>query len=343
MTRTQANDGLVHYHLSRERTSPVIRCSVIIPVYNGASTIGQAIDSVRAQNVDDYEIVVVDDGSTDRTPGVLRRYQPAVKVIGQDNAGAAAARNAGVTAACGEYLSFLDADDVWHPTRLRKTVAALQGSPQAVLSFCDSEVVDGDGAFVARTRAGRAPSHTDLLQRAWPILPSAVTVTRAAFERVGGFCEEFKGCGGDDPYAWLMLSELGPFEYVAEPLVHYRQGLPATTIEKYAPGRETFVRLVRARYGKAAEGCIRESRDYFAGMFLAGALDEFDRGNPARAAGLMRRAIGYSPFLLFNRTLAQKALSARNARRFFSFLFPSALSRTAFHKTRRSTPQKRSR
>jgi glycosyltransferase involved in cell wall biosynthesis len=319
----------------------LIRSSVIIPVYNGATTIGEAINSVLSQDVDDCEIVVVDDGSTDSTPSILARYQEAVKVIRQGNAGAAAARNAGVRAASGEYLAFLDADDVWLPTRLRKTVAALEGNPQAVLSFSDFVIVYGDGAFITRSFAGRAPSHMDLLQRAWPILPSAATVRRSAFERVGGFCEDFKGCGGDDPYAWLVLSECGPFEYVAEPLVRYRRGLPAAVIEKYEPGRETFVRLVRARYGRAAEGCIRESRDYFAGMFLAGALDEFDRGNVARAAGLMRRALHYSPFLLFNRKLTQRAFSARNAKRFFNFLRLSALSHPAFHKIWRSTPQKR--
>ena len=305
----------------------MVRVSVVIPAYNCCGTIREAIESVLAQDVDNVESIVVDDGSIDSTPHVLENYKSSITAIRQANAGAAAARNVGVSAASGKYLAFLDADDVWLPGRLRRTLDALEGNPEAVLSFSDYLFADHSLEILHRSCAGRAPSHQDLLGRSWAILPSAVTVRRSALEKAGGFCEEFKGCGGEDPYMWLVLSEFGPFEYIPEPLMIHRSGASRTVIEKYEAGRQTFVRLVRSRYGNAAEGCIRESREYFAHMFLAGALEELDRGNLARAVYLLCRVVYYRPFFFFDPKLARKLLSARNAKRLVTGLFTSPLCR----------------
>jgi glycosyltransferase involved in cell wall biosynthesis len=298
-----------------------MQVSVIIPAYNSAATLAAAIDSVLAQRGCPAEIVVVDDGSTDSTPELLKTFSQSVKVVRQRNAGAAAARNSGVAAATGEYLAFLDADDTWLPGRLQLTIGALEHNTKAVLSFSDYLIADSSGEVFDRSRAGRAPSHQDLLRCAWPILPSAVTVRRSAYEQVGGFCAEFKGCGGDDPYMWLLMSESGPFEYVPEALMVYRSATPGTIIEKYEPGLKTFERLVRSRYGETAQGCIRESHNYFAAMSLAGALEDLDRGDLRRAMHLMRRALRYRPLLFFAPELMRKVIGLRNAKRIFNVLF----------------------
>jgi glycosyltransferase involved in cell wall biosynthesis len=109
---------------------PVV--SVILPTYNRASTLGRAVDSVLKQTFDDFELIIIDDGSTDESDAVLRAYtnDGRVRVIRQArNTGCAEARNVGVTASSGLYLAFQDSDDEWLPDKLEKSVAALEALP----------------------------------------------------------------------------------------------------------------------------------------------------------------------------------------------------------------------
>src|SRR3712207_2443148 len=93
--------------------------SVVIPVYNRAALVGATLDSVLGQEFEgEFEVVVVDDGSTDETPAVLARYGERVRVLRQENAGPGAARNLGIRTARGEYVAFLDSDDLWFPWTL---------------------------------------------------------------------------------------------------------------------------------------------------------------------------------------------------------------------------------
>jgi hypothetical protein len=131
--------------------------------------------------------------------------------------------------------------------------------------------------------------------------------------------------GGEDHYVWLVLSECGKFEYVPEPLAIYRHIPPMETVEKYEGGRKTFVRLVGQRYSARASAHIREGRDFFSGTLLAGAIDEFDRGNMARAVQLLRRAVHNRQFLFFYPKPVTKLFSTRNAKRLAIGLFSSIL------------------
>src|SRR3954468_22992204 len=119
--------------------------SVIIPVFNAAATVAETIESVLRQTFDDYEIIVVDDGSTDRTAHVLGRYQDRIQMIRRPNGGISAARNSGVAVSRGEYLAFLDGDDLWVPDFLARTVAALEDDPDCVMAFTDLVIVDSEG------------------------------------------------------------------------------------------------------------------------------------------------------------------------------------------------------
>src|SRR5579862_805909 len=107
------------------------RVSVIVPVFNAARTVEHAIESVQAQSFTDFEIIAIDDGSTDGSNEILRRrYGDAVKMLAQKNQGPSAARNFGIANSTGEYLAFLDADDCWKPEFLTTMVAALDREPQ---------------------------------------------------------------------------------------------------------------------------------------------------------------------------------------------------------------------
>src|SRR4051812_26302017 len=112
-------------------TGPLV--SVVIATYNSGRFVGQAVRSVLAQTYRPFEIVVVDDGSTDDTAGVLAGYRDGVRYVYQENRGPAAARNRGIAEAAGELVAFLDADDEWHPEKLSRQWEALSASPRAGL------------------------------------------------------------------------------------------------------------------------------------------------------------------------------------------------------------------
>ncbi len=102
--------------------------SIIIPTYNRADVISETIDNVFSQTYKNFELIVVDDGSTDGTPAILRKYANRIRVITQKNAGPAAARNRGIEVSGGDIIAFQDSDDLWEPTKLERQVALLEKS-----------------------------------------------------------------------------------------------------------------------------------------------------------------------------------------------------------------------
>ncbi|MEZ5567990.1 MAG: glycosyltransferase family A protein [Halioglobus sp.] len=152
------------------------RISVVIPLYNGASHIGEALDSVFAQAWPDLEVIVVDDGSTDDSAAVVQAYPAPVTLLRQANSGSGAARNRGVAAATGELLAFLDADDLWAPDKLQRQTACFEARPEL-------DVVWGR---VREFQHGRAPEDSDT-----PTFggghPGSALMRIEAFHRCGGF------------------------------------------------------------------------------------------------------------------------------------------------------------
>ena len=114
--------------MNREHTSFWPMVSVVLPVFNGELSIGRAVQSVLAQTMSDLELVVVDDGSADRTSSVVSRYsEPRLKLVKlANNSGTSAARNAGISLARGEYIAFLDSDDEWQPDKLEQQVGTIR-------------------------------------------------------------------------------------------------------------------------------------------------------------------------------------------------------------------------
>ena len=122
--------------------------SVVIPAYNAAWCVHKAIDSVLAQDFRDLEVVVVNDGSTDDTMAVLRRYGDSIQVVSQSNGGMSSARNAGIRASRGEFLAFLDSDDWWLPGKLRGQVELLRNRPELGFCSCTARVEDMEGRLL---------------------------------------------------------------------------------------------------------------------------------------------------------------------------------------------------
>jgi glycosyltransferase involved in cell wall biosynthesis len=122
------------------------KVSVIIPVYNVENYITEAVNSVLAQTYTNFEIIIVDDGSTDRSKEICQQFtDPRIKIIHQQNRGLAGARNTGIRHAQGQYLAFLDSDDLWVPEKLEKHIAHLENSPTVGVSFSRSAFIDQNG------------------------------------------------------------------------------------------------------------------------------------------------------------------------------------------------------
>jgi glycosyltransferase involved in cell wall biosynthesis len=290
----------------------VTRASVIIPAYNAELTIGRAVESSLSEVSGGDEVIVVNDGSTDSTREILEAFGSRIKLINQPNCGRSAARNAAVSASAGEYLAFLDADDIWLPGRLDKTVAPLAANPLATLAFCHVRRVGEDGDEMGLLSFAHAPSLGELLSSLWDVLPSGVTMRRSAFESCGGFREGY----GEDAYLWLLARELGEFVHVPEPLVIYRSRSLHTALDGYPlDGRRSFETAVQQRYGRRATGLIRELRAGTAALLLALALAEVDSGEYGAAWQACRRFLNYQPTYVLRPRILARAFRLRNLRR----------------------------
>ena len=167
-----------------------VTISVIIPLYNKEREIGDTLRSVLAQTLPPAEIVVVDDGSTDRSAEIVRGIRsPLVKLVTQPNAGECAARNRAIAESTGDYIALLDADDTWEPGFLEEIAAMIAEFPGCVVYSTAFNIVSHDGRFPARTPSERgvvANFFRDSAHR-YISIPSASAVPRAVFEAVGGF------------------------------------------------------------------------------------------------------------------------------------------------------------
>jgi len=170
--------------------------SVVIPCYNQARFLGEAIESVLSQTYADFEVIVVDDGSTDDTAGVASSYaaeDARVRLISQENRGLAGARNRGLAEAGGEYVVFLDSDDRLLAGALEVGVRELASHPQCAFVSGRCRFIAADGSPILRLEqeSVEGDPHVELL-RAGPILVPAVTYRRSVFEVVGGFDESYE-------------------------------------------------------------------------------------------------------------------------------------------------------
>jgi glycosyltransferase involved in cell wall biosynthesis len=300
------------------------RVSVIIPVYNGAATIERALKSVFEQTFTDFEIVVVDDGSTDDTPSVLAKFGDRIRMFRQPNRGFPGARNTGVATSRGELIALIDHDDQWLPRKLEISVAALLDDPGAALVYSDLVVVNEAGvesrASPIASDTAHAPSMDEMLARIWPIMPSTVVMRRTAFDRAGGFGESLQ----EDLDFWLLMREQGNFVYLPDKLVRFTFGQLYPKILNRDIGPKPIVDLIRARYGSRADRWVEDFIQHRVRMLAHAGVIEMSRGNLAGARRCFIRVLRYDPrhvksYLRLVRTYLPagiaRALSGRAARR----------------------------
>ena len=213
--------------------------SVIIPAYNASEFIGETLDSVFAQTFNDFEVLLINDGSPDTAEleRVLHRFPATLRYIKQENRGAAAARNTGLREAHGEFGAFLDADDTWLSSFLEKQMEFLKRN-NADFVFCDA-LLFGEASLAGRTFMQLQPSRGEvtperLLAGDVTVLTSSVLARRQPILEVGLFDESLRR--GHDFDLWLRLAKLGiRFAYHHEVLAHHRiveSGLSGGTISQ---------------------------------------------------------------------------------------------------------------
>jgi glycosyltransferase involved in cell wall biosynthesis len=271
--------------------------SVIIPTYNRAALVAEAVASVKAQTYRDFEIIVVDDGGTDGTFEALAA-DTAIRVQRHTyRQGVAAARNLGVAAARGEWLAFLDSDDLWQPTKLARQMALLSGCKD--LSLCQTDEI-----WVRRgVRVNKPLGHRKVAGRIFlpslercMISPSAVIVHRRLFEDHGGFDETL--AAAEDYDLWLRLTWRYEVGLVDEPLVVKRGGHPDQLSRQWGIDRFRIRALVKVLEEPELPGpYARAARQMLAAKCAIYAQGCAKRGRHIEAAryGDLSRAAGLAP------------------------------------------------
>ena len=200
---------------------PVV--SVIIPTYNRWPMIAEAVESVLEQGYGSFEIIVVDDGSTDGTKERLKKYGSSVLVISRQRSGVAASRNYGVSVAQGRYLAFLDSDDLWLPQKLTIQTTFMEQHPE--VKICQTEEIWIRGGVKVNPKAKHAKPSGDIFRRSLDfclVSPSAVMMTRNLLDQFGGFDESFPVC--EDYDLWLRIAKDHAIPLIPKPLVVKRGG-----------------------------------------------------------------------------------------------------------------------
>lgn len=229
----------------------IMKLSIIIPLFNKRDYVRKAVESVLAQTYSDYELIIVDDGSTDGSgeicdnlitplPLSLSASHPTIRIIHQTNAGVAVARNNGVAASHGEYVAFLDADDWWAPTYLERMNWLIENYPDAGIYACNYWYVKTGKTHIALdipTGYFNYPK-TYVEQNSMPVTSISVIMPRRVFDEMGGFPLGIKL--GEDFLLWSKVALRYKVAFLNEALAYYNNDIPAklrATRNLHAPER----------------------------------------------------------------------------------------------------------
>ncbi len=202
--------------------------SIIIPVWNSARFLAETLRSVQAQTYPHFEVLIIDDGSTDATADVAREFcaaDPRLRFVARPHAGISATRNAGLDLASGEFIAFLDSDDIWLPEKLARQMELFRTDPRTTLAYTNFYFWDGERDLSLYYRANKPLPDGDAagqLVRACVFCLSSVVVPRAIFDRADRFDDRVDSC--EDWDMWLRLAENNFWARgLREPLVRYRR------------------------------------------------------------------------------------------------------------------------
>ena len=275
--------------------------SVIIPLYNKETTIARAIRSAAEQSVEPLEIIIVDDGSTDRSAeiaGLTAEAYPrlTIKILRQANAGVSAARNRAVAEAQAEFVALLDADDRWTPDHLADCEALIQKYPGCGI-YATAFSID-DGRQLTDGDTPEAEGIVDFFAeslRHYVVIPSAAVLRRGTMLAAGGFPVGMRM--GEDQYLWVKMARMAPVAFTPSRSTVYSKAAEnrSTAIWRPEDCPHTFEELLD-------EAASESEREYIARVALGKALVQSAKGATAEAA----RAIGHFGYTRLNRRALRK-------------------------------------
>jgi glycosyltransferase involved in cell wall biosynthesis len=283
--------------------------SVVIPAYNRAGYLPATVESALGQEGAEVEVIVVDDGSTDDTAGVVERRRAAwgerFRYVWQENAERCAARNHGLRLARGEFVAFLDSDDLWRPNHVRACLDALQRNPAAAAAYADHGLVDADGRVI-REHVESPPLAGDRFKRELCLkrlilFPAEVVVRRSALDAAYGESSDVfdtETMIGEEWLVWVTLLRGATFERVGEPTV-WRRLHPNSTWgdpDRFARHSVTATEKVINTGLPATLGV--PARRLRAVNYTHCAYGYYLAGDWPRARGFLRTALGEYPLVV---------------------------------------------
>jgi len=275
--------------------------SVIIPLYNQSKYVGEGIRSALEQTYKDYEIIVIDDGSTDNSREVVELFGDQVRYIWQENKGLAGARNTGIRASKGELIGLLDADDQWLPKYLEKMVALADQYAEAAVYYCCAQSMDESGRDLPEIFGGppRLPGEMySTLLRANFLIPSTILMRRSAVEEAEMFDKSLRSC--EDWDLWLRILKTDDIIGTSECLVRYR--LHSSSLSTNPDGMQQATREVMEKHFGKDDGNPQkwstEKRRAFGGVYRYHVLTSAHLRNDWGVAGsYFRKALQIDPTL----------------------------------------------
>jgi glycosyltransferase involved in cell wall biosynthesis len=236
--------------------------SVIIPTYNSAEYIEEALESVFEQTFQDFEIIVVDDGSTDGTGEILKKYGDRIRYIFQGNSGPASARNQGIRTALGEFIAFLDADDLWVPTKLEKQLELFRQRKDLGMVTTGACSFDEKGVFGYSTDKRETLMVGDIAINIFlrsNIGTPTVMVRKEIFDSVGFFEENIRQ--SEDDNMWIRIAAHYEVELIDEALIKVRNHPQRMTLNKseLLDSVQTSIQLLMTKYGDVVKKKIEKA------------------------------------------------------------------------------------
>ncbi|NEQ79824.1 MAG: glycosyltransferase family 2 protein [Moorea sp. SIO2I5] len=285
------------------------KVTVVIPAYNAMEYLPKTVESVLAQTLADFELLIINDGSSDHiVQWASQIADPRVKLISQENQGVSVARNTGIAQAQGKYIAFLDADDLWKPTKLEKQVSCLEEYPEAGLVYTWTALVDQQGkptkSVIAFHQEGNVWEQilvVDMIGNG-----SSVMVRRSCFETVGMFDPNLSSAADRD--MWIRIAANYLFAVVKEPLTLWRQH-PSSMSKR----REEMIQDSRQAIEKNFQSVPSEllylrNRSY-SYLNLYQAWNSVDQGNYKEAIHFRRQAFLHYPQMGYSESYIRLSLA----------------------------------
>jgi glycosyltransferase involved in cell wall biosynthesis len=306
------------------------KVSVIIPAYNAMEYLPETFETVAGQTFKDFEVIVVNDGSTDEIEcWAARVTDPRFRLISQENLGLAGARNTGIAHAQGDYIAFLDADDLWDPTKLAKQVTVLEENAEVGLVYTWVALTDAQGKFTGRIFKNTAEGDvwSQLTERNLVECGSVAMVRRSCFETVGVFDCNLRSFV-EDWDMWLRIASRYPFKVLQEPLVYYRQ-ISTSGSRNWQAMEQSFQLVIEKAFDTAPSKLLYlKKRSYgAASLCLAWKCLQSASRDYKQANHFVQQALAYYPQLRFSQEYLRLSLAIALMRWFGPNGYQNFLSR----------------